>query len=428
MQFTGETTKLEVKTLDVPNKRKPRLVVFDVEGVLIPKNRFIFEMGKSLGVSKLLKMLLLGILYQIGVLPLKMALKRIFRITKGVEIEKLVRIFDEIPSAPHLQNVFTQLKARNCKTALISSGLPSVIVKKLASTIGADYAFGIEVGVNGDVLTGEISGDVIESDGKFKALSQILSTEGLNLEDCVVVADDRNNISIFLSGMRKIGYNPDFVLRVKSDDVLTGKLSGILPIIDSTPKQRALPSKNDVLRETIHASGFFIPVIAALIGIPLVALLICIVSALYFVSEMARMDGKNLPVVSAITRHAVSQAELYEFAAAPLYFAMGILLTLLLFPAPVNSAAIAAFALGDSTASLFGGLISRTQLPFNKGKTLEGSLVGFFFAFFAGSLFISPALALFGAAVAMTIECLPLPVNDNILVPLCTGLALTLVV
>ena len=68
------------------------------------------------------------------------------------------------------------------------------------------------------------------------------------------------------------------------------------------------------------------------------------------------------------------------------------------------------FCLGDSTASLFGGLIS-TSLPFNKGKTWEGSLAGFFFAFLAGTFFVSPWLALVGAAIAMTIEVLPLPVK-----------------
>jgi phosphoserine phosphatase/dolichol kinase len=413
--------------LETPH-RKPRLVVFDVEGVLIPKNRFIFDVGKSLGIARLLKMLFIGFLYEIGVVTLKSALKRIFKLMQGVIFEKLVCIFDEIPSKPQLQSVFAQLKTHDYKTALISSGLPTVIVEKIASSIGADYAFGIEVGVNNDSLTGEIWGDAIEANGKFKVLSQILAAEGLKLRDCVVVADDRNNKSIFLSGMLKIGYNPDFVLRVKADNVVTGKLSGILPIINNEPKQRSLPSKNDVLRETIHASGFFVPVVASLIGIPIVALLICIVSALYFISEISRMEGKSLPVISAITRHAVIQAERTAFAAAPLYFALGILITLLLFPAPVNSAAIAIFALGDSTASFFGGQISRTQFPFNKGKTLEGSLVGFFFAFLAGSLFISPVMALIGAAVAMAIESLPLPVNDNVLVPLCTGLTLTLVV
>jgi phosphoserine phosphatase len=413
--------------LQVPNSRKSRLVVFDVEGVLIPKNRFIFEMGKSLGVSQLLKMLFIGFLYGVGVVTLKSALKRIFNIMQGVKIEKLMRIFDKIPSKPQLESVFAQLKTRNCKIALISSGLPTVIVEKLASTLGADYAFGIEVGVNDGKLTGEIWGDVIESNGKFRVLSQILATEGLNPKDCVVVADDRNNSCIFLSGMQKIGYNPDFVLRVKADTVVIGGLSGILPIIDGKPKQRSFPSKNAVLREAIHASGFFVPVLAGLIGVYPVALLICIVMALYFVSELSRMNSKNLPVISAITRHAAFQAELYDFAVAPLYFAIGILLTLVIFPAPVSSAAIAIFALGDSTASVFGGPLSKKPLPFNKGKTLEGSLAGFFFAFLAGSLFIPPVKALIGAAVAMAIECLPLPVNDNVPIPLCTGLALMLI-
>jgi phosphoserine phosphatase len=412
--------------LEAPH-RKPRLVVFDVEGVLIPKNRFIFDVGKSLGIAKLLKMLFIGFLYEIGVVTLKSALKRIFKIMQGVKIEKLMCILDEIPSKPQLKSVFAQLKTRNCKTALISSGLPTAFVEKIASNIGADYAFGIEIGVNDEALTGEIWGDAIEANGKFKVLSRILVAEGLELKDCVVVADDRNNRCIFLSGMQKIGYNPDFVLRVKADNVVTGRLSGILLVIDGKSKRRSPPSKNDVFRETIHASGFFIPVLAGLIGSPLVALMICVVSALYLLSELSRMNRKNLPVISAITQNAASPAERYEFAAAPLYFAAGILITLLIFPAPVNSAAIAIFALGDSTASLFGGLISKKPLPFNKGKTLEGSLVGFFFSFLAGSFFVSPALALIGAAVAMTIESLPLPVNDNILIPLCTGVGLLLI-
>jgi HAD superfamily phosphoserine phosphatase-like hydrolase len=413
--------------LKTPNNRTPRLVVFDVEGVLIPKNRFIFDVGKNLGVLQLLKMLFIGFLYEIGVVPLKAALKRVFKIMRGVKIETLRCVFDEIPSKPQLQSVFAQLKIRNCKTALISSGLPSIIVEKLANMVGADYAFGIEVGVNDDALTGEIWGDAIEANGKFKILSQLLEAEKLKLEDCVVVADDRNNSCIFLSGMQKIGYNPDFMLRVKADKVVTGKLSGILPVIYGKPKKRSLPSKNDLIREAIHASGFFVPVVAGLIGIPLVALMICVVSLLYLISELSRMNRKNLPVISTITRNAASQAERYEFAAAPLYFAVGILLTLVLFPAPVNGAAIAMFTLGDSTASLFGGLISKKPLPFNKGKTVEGSLAGFFFAFLAGAFFVSPGLALIGAAVAMAIESLPLPVNDNILIPIFTGLALTLI-
>jgi dolichol kinase len=135
-----------------------------------------------------------------------------------------------------------------------------------------------------------------------------------------------------------------------------------------------------------------------------------------------------MPVINSITRHAASQIELYQLVFAPVYFALGILFTLLVFPIKVSSAAIAIFALGDSTASIFGRYFSRTPLPFNRDKSLEGSVAGFFFAFLAGSVFISPLPALAGAAVAMFVEYLPQPINDNLLIPLCTGLVLTFLV
>jgi HAD superfamily phosphoserine phosphatase-like hydrolase len=406
---------------------KPRLVVFDVEGVLIPKNRFFFEVGKSLGFIRLVKILFFGFLYEAGILKLQSVLRHVFKESRGVELETLTLIFEKIPSTPFLQNIFSQIKIRNCKIALISSGLPTVIVKKLADAVGADYAYGIEVETKDGKLTGEIWGDAIEPDGKLKILSQILTAEGLRLSDCIVVADDRNNRCIFMPGMLKIGFNPDFVLRVKADRVANGKLSAILPIIDGKTHKRSFPSTNDFVREDIHASGFFMPVIASLIGVPIVGALIFTIALTYTISELWRLDGRELSFISAITRHAASQSELNGFAAAPLYFAFGILFTLLVFPAPASYAAIAMFCLGDSVASLFGGLIS-TSLPFNKGKTWEGSLAGFFFAFLAGTFFVSPLLAFIGAAIAMTVEVLPLPVNDNVLVPVITGVALTLLI
>jgi phosphoserine phosphatase/dolichol kinase len=403
---------------------KTRLVIFDVEGVLVPKNRFLFEVGKSLGFIRLVKLLFFGFLYESGLVKLESVMRRIYKDLAGVKVETFITIFNKISATVYLQNLFRQLKARDCKIALISSGLPALVVKKLAFDTGADYAYGIEVETKDSKLTGEIWGDAIGKNGKLKILCDILNRENMRLSDCIVVADDRNNNCIFMSGMLKIGFNPDFVLRVKADRVVNGKLTGILPIIDGKPHKRSFPSTNDLVREDIHASGFFMPVVAGMIGVPAVGTIIIVIAVIYTGSELARLEGRELPLISAITRHAASPSELNGFAAAPIYFAFGIALTLVLFPTRAGGAAIAMFCLGDSAASLFGGLIS-TSLPFNKGKTWEGSLSGFFFAFLAGSFFVSPLLALAGAAIAMTIEVLPLPVNDNVLVPVFTGAALT---
>ena len=411
--------------MSLPQKLK--LVVFDVEGVLIPKNRFLFDVGKTLGFAGLIKLLFWGFLYESGIVKLESALRHIYGDLRGVKLDTLLCVFNKIPSMPYLQNLFGQLKARNCRIALVSSGVPTVLVKKLAASLGADYAYGIEVEQTDGRLTGEIWGDAIIKNGKLKILCEMLKRENLLLRDCVVVADDRNNRCIFLPGVLKIGFDPDFIIRVKADRVVNGKLSGILPIIDGKPHKRYFPSVNDFVREDIHAAGIFMPVIAGMIGVPSVAALIILIAAVYTVSELARLEGRTLPLVSAITRRAASQSELYGFAAAPLYFAFGIVATLILFPSPAAGAAVAMFCLGDSAASLFGGLIS-TSLPFNKGKTWEGSVAGFCFAFLGGTFFVSPVIALVGAAIAMTIEVLPLPVNDNILVPVITGAALTLLV
>jgi HAD superfamily phosphoserine phosphatase-like hydrolase len=409
-------------------KEKTRLIIFDVEGVLIPKNMFFFQMGRTIGFFTLIQILMYGFLYEIGASSLDTSLKRIFRKMKGQKMGTLLKVFDQIPATPTLQNFFAQVKQKNYRVALISSGLPTIIVEGLAKCVEADYAYGIDVCVNdaGEV-TGRISGEAIEPNGKMKILQKILAEEGLTLSDCTVVSDDRNNRCLYTPQTKKIGYNPDFIIRVKSDYVVMGKLASILPILDGKKVNRAFPSTNDFVREDIHAAGFFMPVIAQIVGVIPVAIFISALSILYLASELARLNGKNLPVISGITRHAASQSELYGFAAAPLYYALGILLTLLIFPFPASAAAIAIFALGDSTASIFGGLIG-VRLPFNKGKTLEGSFSGFVFAFLAGCIFVSPWIAAAGAAIAMFIEYLPLPINDNVVIPVVTAAALTLLI
>jgi len=416
--------------LAVLHKGKHRLVVFDVEGVLIPKNRFLFfEIRRKLSFSQFLRMVFHGILYELGLISLKSALEKMFKVFKGFKVEEFLQNFRHIPLMPDVEKVFEELRGRGWKTALISSGLPTFLVQDLASKLKADYAFGLDLKTENGVATGEISGEVIEQHGKLLILKRILEKESLTAENCVVVVDDRNNAPMLLPGTLKIGYNPDFLVRVKVDYVVTGRLIEILPLISGEePRRGALPSKNEVLRETIHACGFTVPILSSLVGQYAIALLILAVTFLYIASEVAMMDERHIPIISWITRHAATHAELYEFATAPIFFAFGILLTLLLFPTPAGSAAIAIFALGDSTAAIFGKIFGKTTLSFNKGKTLEGLVAGLFFSFLAATVYVNPLKALAGAATAMFVESLPLPISDNLIVPLTTGALLTIII
>jgi len=405
-----------------------RLIAFDVEGVIIPKRRYLlFEATRRLGYWKTLKVMVIGFLYEVGALSLESALKRIFMLFQGLTIDNLFQLYKRIPLIPGVEELFKKLKEAGYRTALISSGLPTPFVEHLAATLKADYAFGLQLEVADKRLTGKISGDVIKPNGKALVLKKILESEGLSPQDCIVVADDRNNLPMFPLCALRIGYNPDFLVSIKSDLVFKDALSESLPHLtgETLEVPRPILSKGDFIREAIHISGALIPFVCIYVDLYLVSLLILLVTLFYTASEFARLKGTDAPLFSTVTRRAAVKPELYEFVTAPILFALGIIISLVFFPIPINYASIMILALGDGFSTLFGKKFGRTVFPFNKGKRVEGSIFGFLFGFLGARLFVSPVKALVGAAVGMLMECLPTPVSDNLAVPIVSGLVMT---
>ena len=406
-----------------------RLIVFDVEGVLIPKRRYLlFETMRKVGIWGFIKIIVMGVLYEVGLLSLGPTLRRIFMMLRGLTVDEVFQLYKKIPLMPSAKEVLERLNNAGYKTALISSGLPALFVEDLATRLNADYAFGLELEIGNGHLTGVIRGDVLKSGGKAIVLKKILEKEGLSPQDCIVVADDRNNLPMFPLCTLRVGYNPDFILSVKSDFVVRDDLSEILPIITENMLQvpRSSISRSERIRETIHIGSFLVPFVCIhLLGNYLVSSLILLLTVLYTISEVARLRGIKFPVLSTITWRAATKPELYEFATAPIFFALGIALSLIIFPAPFSYASIAILTLGDGFANIFGRKFGSVTFPFNKGKNVEGSIFGFLFAYVGAMLFVDPMKALVGAAVGMLIECFPLPISDNLAVPLASGLVLT---
>lgn len=411
--------------------KSKRLIVFDVEGVLLPKRRYLlFEAAQKLGPLGFLKILLYGTLYEIGLIPLRTALRKIFALLKALKINDLFQLYKKVPLMPNTKKIFKKIKEAGHTIALISSGLPTPFIQHLATTLKADYAYGLELETENGHLTGKISGDVIKPDGKALVLKKILQDTNLTPKDCTIIVDDRNNLPMFPLSATKVGYNPDFLVTAKSDFVVKGDLTEMLPILtEDTPKNpHSTLTKNELLRETIHIGSFSIPFISIhLLNPHITALIILLITILYITSEPLRIRGTNLPVISTITWKTATKPELYEIATAPAFFALGIILSLTLFPTPINYVLITILTLGDGFATIFGKTLGRTTLPFNKGKTIEGSALGFILAFSGALIFIDPTKALIGSAIGILVELLPLPINDNLTIPLTTGLILTLI-
>ena len=97
-------------------------------------------------------------------------------------------------------------------------------------------------------------------------------------------------------------------------------------------------------------------------------------------------------------------------------YATGVLLlTTFLTNPSLLAASLIVVALGDGASTLI-GMKGKIPLPYNKKKTVEGTLAFFFFSL-PSWFFIGPIAIAISAAAAF-VESLPLPLDDNISVPL----------
>lgn len=184
--------------------------------------------------------------------------------------------------------------------------------------------------------------------------------------------------------------------------------------------------KKELFRKSIHISGFLVPILSIMIGIAEVAFLIVCLSVAYFISEYYRLRGRTFPTLTTITKIAMrdhmGEEQKNMFVKEPLYFAAGILISLLIFPAPLNYVAIAVVTLGDGLSSIVGRMYGKHKIPYSNGKSLEGTLAGIFCAFAGSLIFVSPVIAFTAAAVGMGVELMRLRISDNLTVPLVSGL------
>jgi len=111
-----------------------------------------------------------------------------------------------------------------------------------------------------------------------------------------------------------------------------------------------------------------------------------------------------------------------------LYFFVGLLLVLALFPKDVALASVIIFSIGDSIATMVGMRVGRIKHPLSSTKFLEGSAAGFVWALLGALLFVPPLEALAASFFAMAVEGIDFikgrRVEDNITVPLVAGVTI----
>jgi dolichol kinase len=112
------------------------------------------------------------------------------------------------------------------------------------------------------------------------------------------------------------------------------------------------------------------------------------------------------------------------------YTLVASLIAFLVFPRDIAVVALAFLAVGDAMATIVGKKIGKTRFL---GKTLEGDLACFISCLMVGLIFyyagldISLLAILVGSLGATIAGAIPLPINDNLILPLFAGLVMLVV-
>jgi dolichol kinase len=182
-------------------------------------------------------------------------------------------------------------------------------------------------------------------------------------------------------------------------------------------------------RQLIHALGGAFAFYTFKVGWATSVATFAFLLAAGFLIALGYKRGIRVPVLSGIV-DASERPEVIEETPAKgaLSFFLGALLALLLFKSylAIISATIIILALGDSFSTLVGKKLGRHKIFYNPQKSWEGSIAGLCIALIGAIYFVPLPLAVSGAVAGMLAESLPLKIDDNITIPVFSGIAMLL--
>lgn len=416
------------------NKPK-KIIIMDVDGVLF-KGQFLLHAARYLGKLTHVRTSLLCVLFNMGKLSIEEMLSAAYSRFKGVTLEQAEKIYKNIPLIHHAKQTIEILRDHGYYVVLISSGVPDMFVKDLATRLSANDGHGVQIGVHDLQLTGEVCGPLTEPQGKRRLVEELLHKNNLTWQETIVLVDDCNNLDIMQKAGISIGVNAHYAVRRQANYLIdSGNLAEVIDILDVADadtykalfagmrKQMTYSWLQEIRRKALHVlvacmpffpTGFY----------PVMFTVIVLLMTAYAISECFRINGYSFPLLGGITRSSIRKAEERGFAFGPITLVSGASLSLLFFPLIISSTVIWMVAFADAVATIVGRSIGNHRIPYNVKKSIEGSLAAWLVAFLCGCVYLPLFPALISGLFASLIESLQLRSLDNLFVPIGTGILL----
>lgn len=183
----------------------------------------------------------------------------------------------------------------------------------------------------------------------------------------------------------------------------------------------------ELKRKTIHLAGIIIPIAYHFVDKKTGIIAVGSVTALYFLLELLRFISPQMRrIFYTCFSNLLRWHERKEITGCG-YFLTGALITIILFSKEYAIVCLYFAILGDVFAAIVG--IQWGRIKLFPGKTLEGSFACLAVCLLIGFVLLQqkPEIAIVGALTATLMELMPLGINDNLTIPVISGLVMNLV-
>jgi len=203
----------------------PRLFVSDMDSTMIGQE-CIDELADFAGLKERIAAITERAMR--GELDFGAALAERVGLLKGLSEAAIQQCLDErIRPMPGAQTLVATLKAKGCRTVLVTGGFHA-FADPVAAQLGFEHVVGNRLGVHGGVLTGEVVGGIVHSSVKRSVLLEEMARIGEGATS-LATGDGANDIPMLEAATLGIAYRAKPKARAAADGwIERGDLTAIL--------------------------------------------------------------------------------------------------------------------------------------------------------------------------------------------------------
>lgn len=209
-------------------RRNRRLVAFDMDSTLI-QCEVIDELARRAGVGPQVEAITEAAMR--GELDFSQSLTRRVELLAGLDEAVLAEVAETLPLSEGAERVVGTLKRLGYKLAILSGGF-DYFGRRVQKRLGFDYVFANKLEIIDGKLTGQLEGDIVDSQRKAELLAMLAAQEGLSLEQTIAVGDGANDLPMLGVAGLGVAFHAKPIVRRQAERTITDVgLDGLLYLI-----------------------------------------------------------------------------------------------------------------------------------------------------------------------------------------------------